>query len=243
MAIQSSQVTSTNLSASRLSILLASYLKFLSTKPAIKDIFFSLQSNYLTDYQFDGIELYKFDNQGELALIEATGKPELVFRNIKRLTDVKAIIPEVTPSQSEPATRAIASLDRAFVFFPFASNVVVDGFLVHYRRDGIDLAAENLDFIGLFDATTCHHLAVSGSLGTSDSNIESNQLPHKNIAISPPQKQILAGMVDAKTNHELAQELGFSVSTIRHETMDIYQILGASDRKEAAQIALKLNLI
>ena len=54
---------------------------------------------------------------------------------------------------------------------------------------------------------------------------------------------ILRGMVEGKTNHELATELGFSVSTVRHETMRIYQALAVSDRKEAAKKALILNLV
>ncbi len=54
---------------------------------------------------------------------------------------------------------------------------------------------------------------------------------------------ILRGMVEGKTNHELATELGYSVSTIRHETMRIYQALAVSDRKEAAHKALMLSLI
>jgi DNA-binding NarL/FixJ family response regulator len=54
---------------------------------------------------------------------------------------------------------------------------------------------------------------------------------------------ILRGMVEGKTNHDLAVELGFSVSTIRHETMRIYQAPGVSDRKEAASKALTLSLI
>jgi DNA-binding NarL/FixJ family response regulator len=57
------------------------------------------------------------------------------------------------------------------------------------------------------------------------------------------QLSILGGMVEGKTNHELATELGFSVSTIRHETMRIYQALAVSDRKEAAKKALALSLI
>ncbi len=57
------------------------------------------------------------------------------------------------------------------------------------------------------------------------------------------QLSILSGMVEGKTNHELATELGFSVSTIRHETMRIYQALSVSDRKEAAKKALALSLI
>ena len=61
--------------------------------------------------------------------------------------------------------------------------------------------------------------------------------------LSPRQLSILRGMVEGKTNHELATEMGFSVSTIRHETMRIYQALAVSDRKEAAKKALLLSLI
>ena len=49
--------------------------------------------------------------------------------------------------------------------------------------------------------------------------------------------------VEGKTNHELANELGFSVSTVRHETMRIFESLSVSDRKEAAKKALVLGLI
>ena len=61
--------------------------------------------------------------------------------------------------------------------------------------------------------------------------------------LSVRQLSILRGMVEGKTNHELATEMGFSVSTIRHETMRIYQALAVSDRKEAAKKALTLSLI
>lgn len=61
--------------------------------------------------------------------------------------------------------------------------------------------------------------------------------------LSARQVSILRGMVEGKTNHELATELGFSVSTVRHETMRNYQALGVSDRKEAAKKALALSII
>ena len=64
-----------------------------------------------------------------------------------------------------------------------------------------------------------------------------------NAQLSQRQILILRGMVEGKTNHELATELGFSVSTIRHETMRIYQALSVSDRKEAAKKALMLSLV
>jgi DNA-binding CsgD family transcriptional regulator len=57
-------------------------------------------------------------------------------------------------------------------------------------------------------------------------------------AFTQRQLSILQGMIEGKTNHELASDLGFSVSTIRHETMRIYQLLAVSDRREAAREAL-----
>jgi DNA-binding NarL/FixJ family response regulator len=50
-------------------------------------------------------------------------------------------------------------------------------------------------------------------------------------------------MVDGKTNHDLATQLGYSVSTIRHETMRIYQALAVSDRREAARRALEYGWV
>jgi DNA-binding NarL/FixJ family response regulator len=61
--------------------------------------------------------------------------------------------------------------------------------------------------------------------------------------MSDRQIQILQGMIEGKTNHELATNLGFSVSTIRHETMAIFRALGVSDRKEAAKAAQQMELI
>jgi DNA-binding CsgD family transcriptional regulator len=62
-------------------------------------------------------------------------------------------------------------------------------------------------------------------------------------SLTKRQMNILRGMVDGKTNHDLATQLGYSVSTIRHETMRIYQALAVSDRREAAQRALEYGWI
>jgi DNA-binding NarL/FixJ family response regulator len=57
------------------------------------------------------------------------------------------------------------------------------------------------------------------------------------------QRVVLAGIVMKKTNNAIANELGYSVSTIRHETMRIFEILGVSNRVEAASYATTLGLI
>jgi DNA-binding CsgD family transcriptional regulator len=73
-------------------------------------------------------------------------------------------------------------------------------------------------------------------------NRAGRHIPAGREAFTPRQLSIVAGMVEGKTNHELASELGFSVSTIRHETMRIYQILSVSDRREAAREAMERKI-
>jgi DNA-binding CsgD family transcriptional regulator len=77
----------------------------------------------------------------------------------------------------------------------------------------------------------------------SSSALAGSQLTAGRDSFSPRQLSILHGMVEGKTNHELAAELGFSVSTIRHETMRIYELLGVSDRREAAREALDRKIV
>jgi DNA-binding CsgD family transcriptional regulator len=62
-------------------------------------------------------------------------------------------------------------------------------------------------------------------------------------AFTPRQKEILKRMAAGETNAAIAGELGFSVSTVRHETMKIYDKLAVSDRHEASLKAIALGLI
>lgn len=78
---------------------------------------------------------------------------------------------------------------------------------------------------------------------SSGSNPTDNSRDAQADELTQRQILILRGMVEGKTNHELAMEMGFSVSTIRHETMRIYQALAVNDRKEAGKKALLLSLI
>ena len=85
------------------------------------------------------------------------------------------------------------------------------------------------------------HRVIHANVSTV--NAINDNRPHTTGQLSARQLSILRGMVEGKTNHELATEMGFSVSTIRHETMRIYQALAVSDRKEAAKKALMLSII
>lgn len=60
--------------------------------------------------------------------------------------------------------------------------------------------------------------------------------------MSPRQMRILDLMAQELTNPQIAKELGFSESTVRQETMRIYQILQVSGRKEAIHEARRRNI-
>ena len=147
------------------------------------------------------------------------------------------------PTQSDPITECLLSHDESLVFFPFSRHIAVDAFFLHHAPDGLTKEAKTttaLKFLAFIQAMTAHHVVLGGLLPHAGHFSSSDA---QNITLTERQKKILAGMIEAKTNHQLAQELGFSVSTIRHETMEIFQLLDASDRKEAAVIAMKLNLV
>jgi DNA-binding NarL/FixJ family response regulator len=96
-----------------------------------------------------------------------------------------------------------------------------------------------MKFLALVQALTAHHLVVSGSL-TQTTPVTQELNPE---TFSARQKQTLNGMVEGKTNSQLASELGYSVFTIRHETMRIFRIMGVDDRKSAAEFAVKYELV
>lgn len=60
--------------------------------------------------------------------------------------------------------------------------------------------------------------------------------------LSPRQMRILDLMAQSFTNPQIAKELGFSESTVRQETMRIYQILQVSGRKDAIREARRRNI-
>ena len=65
----------------------------------------------------------------------------------------------------------------------------------------------------------------------------------KDSTLTGRQLQILEGLIEGKTNFEIAADLGYSVSTVRQETIKIYSMLNVSGRRAAAQEALRQQII
>mgnify|MGYP003352830005 FL=1 len=86
-------------------------------------------------------------------------------------------------------------------------------------------------------------VAGLASLHLSKSMNKQALLEDRGAYLTKRQIIILEMMSQQMTNMQIAKELGYSESTIRHETMRIYELLQASGRREAVVLARKLSLI
>jgi len=85
--------------------------------------------------------------------------------------------------------------------------------------------------------------AIAGLLGMYATHIsgfsseEDHSITHEHF--SRRQLTVLKLLREKLTNREIADELGFSESTVRQETIRIYQILNVANRREAANFKFK----
>ena len=61
--------------------------------------------------------------------------------------------------------------------------------------------------------------------------------------LSPRQTDILKGIVDGKTNTDIAKDLGISPTVVRDHTSIIFEKLGVTNRTEAVAAALRKHLL
>jgi DNA-binding CsgD family transcriptional regulator len=131
------------------------------------------------------------------------------------------------------------SSDDNFLVIPISNGRSLKGFIL-LELACAQLSSEDLSLIEILGKICAFYLLSELPELTQSSSTEKIT---SQIQFSARQLQIINGFVEGKTNHELATDLGFSVSTVRHETMEIFRLLGASDRKEAAKIAQERSIV
>ena len=131
---------------------------------------------------------------------------------------------------------------------PLRDQGIVKGYLIVGFNEPIDAARKREIALTISSYCTPIALYLSFQQNQEEPNLARSQAGFFSRdedagRLTQRQIMILRGMVEGKTNHEMADEMGFSVSTIRHETMRIYQALAVSDRREAAKKALMLSIV
>lgn len=230
-------------------LIIRKFIDWLSYHPTTEEIARALATEYLTEFSVLGVRFGRINNDDSVTVLGQYGYPDADKwreRNVPsaewRTVDsdhVRIIVGKLKTKWTADSTMYVIDLrDRG----------VVQGHLIIEFHNPVSEAdkhrtGEAIDDLSVPLALYLSFLTrpIGSSMGGIILPIDSRDAG--NGQLSQRQILILRGMVEGKTNHELATELGFSVSTIRHETMRIYQALAVSDRKEAAKKALMLSLV
>ena len=225
------------------------FIEWLSYHPNTEEIARALGTEYLAEFSVLGIRFGRINNDDSITVLGQYGYPDADKYRERSIPseewraidaeDVRIIKGESRLKWTPDSTMHVNALrDRG----------VIQGYLIVQFHKPVSEAdkhrtAEAIDDLSVPLALYLSFLSrpIGSSMGGIILPVDSRDAG--NAQLSQRQILILRGMVEGKTNHELATELGFSVSTIRHETMRIYQALAVSDRKEAAKKALMLSLI
>ena len=244
-----------------LSLTLLSLLDWLNSEPRLDDICRGLVLAYLHQYQPSKARIVQFSNDDSLTVLSDYGYLSAVGHASKTLT----------PSQWRQSTNDFSKLlgtqDKCYwnrnstaVVVPFRTRGIVSGALSigfdlpQRKVEEIGILASHLGMaIGLFVNLTAKNQAATiesiqsapkseyESIRESFSGTATNSAKHAHM--TGRQLQILEGMIEGKTNFEIAGDLGYSVSTVRQETIKIYQTLNVTGRRAAAQEALRQKIV
>ncbi len=214
-------------------------LSYLTLKPTFDQILKSISTNFLIGYGVQWMGVFTLDSNNSGTLIASHGGTQELWDDKYSYASLLTML----PADSETIimnSNTIVGLKNDFLIVPITDQKNLKGLL--FVKLSIDKA--DFDFLKLVNTLLklcAYYLGEEISrLGLGSKGFESKA---EDSNLSARKLQILAGLVEGKTNHELAVDLGFSVSTIRHETMAIFKLLGASDRNEAARIAQQNHLI
>lgn len=230
------------------SVILDSFLVYLQERPSINRV-----AQYLTLVSLAEVDVWSvaFLHSSERGAI-ALGSFGLEESSLLRLEKLPVFRPGGVASalaSHSPVSNVKAENDHACQYFPdFAPDcgplvvlpitlpddlygAVVFSLLYHHHESA--LVARLLCLQSA--------LALSVLLAESSALLEPNS--HSVLNLSMRQKQILALMSSGETNASIALTIGFSPSTVRHETMRIFRYLGVHDRQAAVHEAIRRGLV
>ncbi len=220
------------------------FATYLSLLPKPTEVLSSLTRDYLRNYGIKSVQLFALHTNNQLELKAEAGQPS-VFSVLHDSAHELEVLEEIISTENVCREIALAGCihdpRNSLIVTPFSVSTNLLGFFVFEVDSSLEPTKTAKEAYVLFSSLTSLYLTQNKNLGFIQSS--KSIASECDFKLSARQAQILQGMVEGKTNHELATDLGFSVSTIRHETMAIFKALGVSDRIEAAQIVQLMELI
>lgn len=220
----------------------ARFALLLTRNPSTEDLLNALMRDYLIRYSVTAIEIQVLGREGTLLIKKSVGQP-IEGNEAKNVASLSQLVSH---------SNIFGDLEETGVIFDSAHDLSIasinldssiKGFYLFQHASVFTPDENSSDQFEVFsNLMTVYLSAKLLRMSVAKTLISPASLDHIST-LTARQLLILAGMVEGKTNHELSVELGFSVSTIRHETMAIYKELGVSDRKEAARVGQAEHLI
>ena len=225
------------------------FIEWMSFHPGMEEISRALATDYLTQFGVKGVRFGLLNSDDSILLLGQYGYPDaMAWRNRNIPSQEWRAIDSIDVQLIVSASGQKWTNDSRFFVNTLRDHGVIQGYLIVEFINPIADANKQKTGDAIDDLCMPIALYLSFQIRRSpNQTISINSLDEVRDSggaqLTSRQLLILRGMVDGKTNHELAAELGFSVSTVRHETMRIYQALAVSDRKEAAKKALVLGIV
>ena len=225
------------------------FVEWLSYHPTTEEISRALATDYLAEFAVRSLRFGRLNSDDSITNLGQHGFPdadEYRNRNIPSAEWRSYKSPEMAVISG--ASKEKWTTDSTTYVNTLRDRGVLQGHLIVNFHKSVSegdkhRTAEAIDDLCVPLALYLSFMSRPVGVGLGGVTLPIDGRDSANTQLSQRQILILRGMVEGKTNHELATELGFSVSTVRHETMRIYQALGVSDRKEAAKKALMLSLV
>jgi DNA-binding CsgD family transcriptional regulator len=223
---------------------LVRFSTFLTLHPKPIDVLAAISRDFLHVFGVTSVQLFSLLNNNVLELHSEIGTPNKFMASQlsqRKLEELETLISTENICREIALAGCISDPKSTLTVTPLSSGTSLYGFFLVEWPENHQLTKEAKEAVTLYSALSSLYFTHSKFFAIQNEKL--GQGATNGPYISPRQIQILQGMVEGKTNHELATDLGFSVSTIRHETMAIFRALGVSDRKEAAKAAQLMEFV
>ena len=229
---------------------LASLLSFM---PPLERIARSLVLDIFVQFNPTESIIYYLNENDEVTNLAAYGTNELVAGIQIPSSTWRRWVSEETSNAHALSLNTISwSEDNCQIVIKLNAQGVLIGFLALKFSESV----ENTNKLNIDAEAACLLISLYLSFYLQNTNergevSELIQVPRKPLVrrenekphLSERQRSVLIGLVARKTNNVIASELGYSVSTVRHETIRIFEALGVSDRIEAAKHAKAFGIV
>jgi DNA-binding CsgD family transcriptional regulator len=212
------------------------FATLLTRSPSVDDLLATLLRDFLSQEDVTAIEIQVIGPSENLILRYFIGAPIDGSENKSTISLTNLLENQDIHTDLEK-DGSIHNSHNHITLTAIALDSTIKGFYLFQHGQRYEASPNSAHYMQALSSLLTIYLVSIFPRGIRASLLGSEVKTESVSELSARQLMILAGMVDGKTNPELSTALGYSVSTIRHETMDIFKILGVADRKGSSQVS------